>query len=47
VTSGIVTGTCVAISLGKSLTVHEISVTDETGKLLSTVRITNFLRDKN
>lgn len=47
VTSGIVTGTCVAINLGKSLTVHEISVTDETGKLLSTVRITNFLRDKN
>lgn len=46
-TTGIVTGTCVAINLGKSLTVHEISITDESGKLLSTVRITNFLRDKN
>ena len=46
-TEGIVTGTCVAINLGKTLTVHEISITDESGKLLSTVRITNFLRDKN
>jgi 1,4-dihydroxy-2-naphthoyl-CoA hydrolase len=45
--SGVVTGTCVAINLGKTLTVHEISITDEAGKLLSTVRITNFLRDKN
>lgn len=46
-TAGIVTGTCVAINLGKTLTLHEISITDESGKLLSTVRITNFLRDKN
>ncbi|MFM6977802.1 MAG: PaaI family thioesterase [Micrococcales bacterium] len=46
-TSGLVTGTCVAVNLGKTLTVHEISITDESGKLLSTVRITNFLRDKN
>lgn len=46
-TSGFVTGTCVAINLGKTLTVHEISITDDSGKLLSTVRITNFLRDKN
>ena len=45
--SGLVTGTCVAINLGKTLTVHEISITDEDGRLLSTVRITNFLRDKN
>ena len=47
VSSGVVTGTCIAINLGKTLTVHEISITDEAGKLLSTVRITNFLRDKN
>jgi uncharacterized protein (TIGR00369 family) len=46
-TSGMVTATCTAINLGKTLTVHEIKVTDELGKLLSTVRITNFLRDRN
>lgn len=46
-TDGLVTGTCRAINLGKTLTVHEISITDESGKLLSTVRITNFLRAKN
>jgi uncharacterized protein (TIGR00369 family) len=45
--SGFVTGTCLAINLGKSLTVHEIAITDEQGRRLSTVRITNFLRDKN
>lgn len=46
ITEGVVTGTCVAIKLGKTLTSHEISMTDETGRLLSTVRITNFLRPK-
>ena len=45
--NGFVTGTCTAINLGKSLTVHEIAITDEQGRRLSTVRITNFLRDKN
>lgn len=43
-TEGIVTGTCTAVKLGRSLTSHEIKVTDEAGKLLSTIRITNFLR---
>ena len=43
---GVVTGTCTALNLGKSLTVHEIVVTDEQGRRLSTVRITNFLREK-
>lgn len=47
VSEGTVTATCLAINLGKTLTVHEISITDEAGKLLSTVRITNFLRDRN
>ncbi len=47
VTSGIVTATCLAINLGKTLTVHEISIRDEAQKLLSTVRITNYLRDRN
>lgn len=43
---GLVTGTCVAIKLGKTLTSHEISMTDESGRLLSTVRITNFIRPR-
>ncbi|WP_349898060.1 hotdog fold thioesterase [Parafrigoribacterium soli] len=46
VASGIVTGTCTALSLGRTLTTHEIVVRDEEGRRLSTVRITNFLRDK-
>jgi uncharacterized protein (TIGR00369 family) len=46
ITEGVVTGTCVAIKLGKTLTSHEISMTDENGRLLSTVRITNYLRPK-
>lgn len=45
-TSGWVTGTCRAISLGRSLATHEIIVTDEEGRRLSTVRMTNFLKDR-
>lgn len=41
---GIVTGTATAISLGKTLTVHEIVVTNESGERLSTIRITNLIR---
>lgn len=47
VKSGLVVGTCTAIKLGKSLTTHEVKMTDESGQLLSTVRITNFLRPKS
>ena len=47
ISEGLVTGTCAAVKLGKSLTTHEIKVTDESGRLLSTIRITNFLRPKN
>ena len=43
-TSGYVTGECRAIKLGRSLTVHEIVVSDETGARCSTVRITNLVR---
>ncbi len=43
---GYVIGTCTAVKLGKSLTTHEIKMTDEQGNLLSTVRITNFIRPK-
>ncbi len=43
---GTVTATCKAISLGNTLTVHEIAVEDEQGRRLSTIRITNLLRDR-
>ncbi|RFA12680.1 thioesterase [Subtercola boreus] len=43
--SGTVTGVCTAIKLGRTLTVHEIAISDDAGRRLSTVRITNLLRD--
>jgi uncharacterized protein (TIGR00369 family) len=45
VAAGIVTGTCTAIHLGGTLTTHEVVMTDDRGRLLSTARITNMLRD--
>lgn len=42
--SGVVTGVCTPIHTGRSMTVHEIVVSDENGKRLSTVRITNFYK---
>ena len=45
-TSGYVTGTCTAIHLGRTTTVHEIIVTDESGRRCSTIRITNAIRDQ-
>lgn len=44
-TSGIVTGVCTPIHLGRSMTVHEITVTDEQGRRCSTIRITNLIKD--
>ncbi|GLJ79300.1 hotdog fold thioesterase [Microbacterium imperiale] len=44
-TSGVVTGTCVPLHLGRSMTVHEIVVTDEQGRRCSTIRITNVIKD--
>jgi 1,4-dihydroxy-2-naphthoyl-CoA hydrolase len=44
VTSGTGTGVCDVIPLGGSLVTHEIVVTDEEGRRISTVRITNFLK---
>ena len=44
-TSGLVTGVCTPIHLGRSLTVHEIVLTDDEGRRCSTVRITNMIRD--
>jgi uncharacterized protein (TIGR00369 family) len=46
VTDGIVTATCRALSLGRTLATHEIVVTDEAGRRLSTVRMTNYLTDR-
>ncbi len=45
-TAGVVTATCTAQNLGRTLTLHEIVVRDENGDRLSTVRITNLLREK-
>lgn len=47
ITEGLVTATCVAIKLGKTLTTHEVTMRAEDGRLLSTVRITNYIRPKN
>ena len=44
VSEGMVTGTCTALHLGRSLAVHEIVIRDEAGNRLSTVRITNFIK---
>jgi uncharacterized protein (TIGR00369 family) len=46
-TSGFVTGTATAVTLGKTLTVHEVAITDDEGRRLSTIRITNFLRESD
>ena len=44
-TSGWVTGTCTPIHLGRTLTTHEIAMTDEQGRRCSTIRITNMIKD--
>jgi uncharacterized protein (TIGR00369 family) len=46
VTSGFVTGTCTALVLGRTLCTHEIVIRDEEGRRLSTVRMTNMLKDR-
>jgi len=42
-TSGTVTGIATAVRLGKTVTSHEIVVTDDQGRRLCTARITNLL----
>ncbi len=44
-TSGTVTGVCTPIHLGRSMTVHEIAISDDQGRRCSTVRITNLIKD--
>jgi len=46
ITSGFVTGTCTALVLGRTLATHEIVMRDDDGRRLSTVRMTNMLRDQ-
>lgn len=43
-TSGIVTGVCTPVHLGRTITVHEIVVTDDRGRRCSTIRITNHIK---
>jgi uncharacterized protein (TIGR00369 family) len=45
VRDGVVTATCEALILGRSLATHSITIRDEEGNRLSTVRMTNFLKD--
>jgi uncharacterized protein (TIGR00369 family) len=44
-TSGWVTAVCTPIHLGRTLTTHEIVVTDDQGRRCSTIRITNLIKD--
>jgi len=46
ITEGWVTGTCTSITLGRTLATHEIAITDDQGRRLSTIRMTNMLRDR-
>ncbi len=46
VASGTVTGTCTALHLGATLTVHEVVMTDDRGRRLSTARVTNVVRER-
>jgi uncharacterized protein (TIGR00369 family) len=44
-TEGLITATATAINVGRNLATHEVTVDDDKGNRLSTIRITNFLRD--
>ena len=46
VRSGIVTGTATALSLGRTVTSHEVVIVDSAGQRLCTVRITNLIIDQ-
>lgn len=44
-TSGRVTGVCIPIHLVRTMAVHEIAISDDHGRRVSTVRITNLIKD--
>jgi uncharacterized protein (TIGR00369 family) len=46
ISEGWVTATCDALVLGRTLATHEIVIRDDQGRRLSTVRMTNILRDR-
>ena len=46
VTEGIVEATCKALVLGRTLATHQITIRDDAGNRLSTVRMTNFIKDR-
>ncbi|MEF2978866.1 hotdog fold thioesterase [Subtercola sp. YIM 133946] len=41
--SGVVTGVATALSLGRTMTSHEVVISNEQGERLCTVRITNLI----
>ena len=41
--SGVVTATCTAVKLGRTLCIHTIDIVDERGRTTCTARITNML----
>lgn len=43
---GVVTGVATALRLGRTVTSHEVVVTDEQGRRLCTARITNLMVDE-
>ena len=45
--SGLVTGVATALSLGRTLTSHEVIISNEGGDRLCTVRITNLIIDRS
>jgi len=45
VTEGYVEATCEALVLGRTLATHQITIRDEAGNRLSTVRMTNYIKD--
>jgi uncharacterized protein (TIGR00369 family) len=46
ISTGWVTATCDALVLGRTLATHEIVIRDDQDRRLSTVRMTNILRDR-
>ncbi|GAB7192570.1 hypothetical protein NUM3379_32790 [Kineococcus sp. NUM-3379] len=46
VSSGVVTATATALSLGRTVCSHEVVITDEQGRRVCTARITNLVRPR-
>lgn len=44
-TSGFVTGVCTPIHLGRTLTTHEIAITDNEGRRCCSIRMTNLIKE--